>query len=209
MDVFNGSKRNRTRTAIVLFSLLGAFTEGRALAERLPQGVERVCAIKFDQDPKRPARVEDSALSCLNEAADRLNRDRALKLALVASADPVRDHAEQDHGIMRKEEDPTGADIRFEDIAMYRAINTKDYLARWNKVEPARILPTTNEHVDSQEVIFYLVPGDASFVHNYLGTTKTNERLCTVKPCYDPREESLTPQPRSRIRGVSVVAGKR
>jgi hypothetical protein len=57
-----------------------------------------------------------------------------------------------------------------------------------------------------QSVSVYFVPGDADFNHNYLGTTKTNERPCTVKPCYPTDEESLAAQPRSRI--LSVARGK-
>jgi hypothetical protein len=72
-------------------------------------------------------------------------------------------------------------------------------LVRWYRIDPARILPTTDESDFGQTVTFYLVPGDADFNHNYLGTTKTNERPCTVKPCYPEDEESLAAQPRSRI----------
>ncbi|MFT4114886.1 hypothetical protein, partial [Silvibacterium sp.] len=51
----------------------------------------------------------------------------------------------------------------------------------------------------AQTVTFYLVPAAADFNHNYLGTTKTNERPCTITPCYTPDEESLAAQPRSQI----------
>jgi hypothetical protein len=42
-------------------------------------------------------------------------------------------------------------------------------------------------------------PGDADFFHNYTKTTPTNESVCTIKPCPDPREDVLTPQPRGPI----------
>jgi hypothetical protein len=206
MNTLKAGKHHRILRGIAACAALGLTVGVRAQAYLLPPGVEKICAIKFDHDAKRPARVEDSALPCLNEVVERLNRRSDLKLVLVASADPVRDHAQKDYGAMREGEDATGADLRFEDIAMYRAINTKDYLTRWNKVNASRILPTTDEHTKSQEVTLYLVPGDATFVHNYLGTTKTNEKVCTVKPCYDPREENLTPQPRGRIRVADVGA---
>lgn len=165
----------------------------------VPAGVEKICTITFDKDTKRPARVEDSALSCLNDAAKRLKENPSVKLVLVASSDPVADHAALRNGDMRDVEDTTGYDVRYEDIAMYRSINTKGYLTRWYGIDPARILPTTDEYHHNQEVSFYLVPGAADFKHNYLGTTKTNEKPCTVKPCYDPGEESLRAQPRTRI----------
>ena len=174
-----------------------AFANGQQLA--IPAGVEKICTITFDKDTKRPARVEDSALSCLNVAAKRLKENPSVKLVLVASSDPVADHAALRNGDMRDVEDTTGYDVRYEDIAMYRSINTKGYLTRWYQIDPARILPTTDEYHHNQEVSFYLVPGDADFKHNYLGTTKTNEKPCTVRPCYDPGEESLRAQPRTRI----------
>jgi hypothetical protein len=166
----------------------------------LPSGVGKICTIAFDKDPKRPARVEDAALDCLNEVSQRLKASPDRKVVLVGTADPVKDHAEEQRGEERMQEDASGSDLRFGDIAMYRAVNAKDYLVRWNHVTPGSVIPTTDEWVSSQQVVvFYLVPADANFTNNYLGTTKTNEMVCTVKPCPDPREERLTPQSRSRI----------
>ncbi|WP_158791972.1 hypothetical protein [Granulicella sp. L60] len=161
--------------------------------------VDKICVVHFDKNPRRPARVEESALSCLDEAAKRLKGRPDLKLVLVGVADLVKDYAADKNGKMRETEDKTGYDVRLEDLAAYRALNTKWYLTRWYGIEPARILPTTDESIQGQDVTFYLVPGAADFNHNYLGTTKTNEKPCTIKPCYSPDEETLTAQPRSRI----------
>jgi hypothetical protein len=176
----------------------GAGSQGAAKLV-LPEGVEKLCSIYFDQDARRPARVEDSALPCLNEVAKILKQRPDRKLVLVGVSDPVKDHEEKDAGAEREGEDMTGRDIRYEDTSAYRVVNTKAYLTQFYGISPARILPTTNENRHGQEVAFYLVPGDADFLHNYLNTTRTNERPCTVKPCYDPREESDTPQSRGRI----------
>jgi hypothetical protein len=165
--------------------------------------VEKICVIQFDQDAKRPARVEDSALPCLQQAVRRLRANANSKLVLVGAMDLSKDHEAAGNGAMREVEDTTGYDIRLEDLAAYRSLNTKGYITRWYHINPARILPTTDESRHAQEVVFYLVPTDADFNHNYLGTTKTNERPCTVKPCYPPDEESLAAQPRSRIRASS------
>jgi hypothetical protein len=173
----------------------------------LPAGVEKLCSIRFDKDEKRPARVEDSALPCLNEVAETLKQRPDRKLVLVGVSDPVKDHEEKDAGEEREGEDMTGLDIRYEDTSAYRAVNTKDYLTRLYGISPSRIIPTTNENRHGQDVAFYLVPGDAGFLHNYLDTTRTNERVCTVKPCYDKREESDSPQPRERIRPTSPSSG--
>ena len=173
----------------------------------LPAGVEKLCSIQFDKDGRRPARVEDSALPCLDEVAGTLKQRPDRKLVLVGVSDPVKDHEEKDAGEEREGEDMTGFDIRYEDTSAYRAVNTKDYLTRFYGIAPSRIIPTTNENRHGQDVAFYLVPGDAGFLHNYLNTTRTNERVCTVKPCYDKREESDSPQPRERIRPTSPSSG--
>jgi hypothetical protein len=165
----------------------------------LPAGVREVCVVHFDRDTRRPARVEDSALPCLDRAARELKRSPQLKLILVGTSDLVKDITADRNGKMRETEDHTGYDVRWEDLAAYRALNTKWYLTHWLGIDPARILPTTDESRQAQDVTFYLVPGEADFNHNYLGTTKTNENPCTVKPCYSPDEETLTAQPRSRI----------
>jgi hypothetical protein len=170
----------------------------------LPAGVERLCSIQFDQDQRRPARVEDSALSCLKEVAKVLKARPDRKLVLVAVSDPVKDHEEKDAGMERETEDRTGLDIRYEDTSAYRAVNTKWYLTHFLGIAPSRILPTTNEARHGQEVRFYLVPGDADFLHNYLNTTRTNEAPCTVKPCYDKREETVEAQPRNAIQPQSA-----
>jgi hypothetical protein len=99
----------------------------------------------------------------------------------------------------REGEDMTGTDIRFSDIAAYRAINTKDYVTRWLGADPSRVIPTTDEFALGQKVILYTVPGDADFLHNYTKTTPTNESRCTIQPCPNPDEDVLTQQPRSRI----------
>ena len=144
----------------------------------LPAGVEKLCSIEFDQDDKRPARVEDGALPCLDEIAKTLKYRPDRKLVLVGVSDPVKDHEEKDSSMERETEDKTGLDIRYEDTSAYRVVNTKAYLVRFYGIPPERILPTTNENRHGQEVAFYLVPGDADFLHNYLDTTRTNEYPC-------------------------------
>jgi len=175
-------------------------------AQRLPlaQGVQKVCAIEFTHDEKLPARVEDSALPCLEEAAKTLKQNPNIKLVLVGVSHPLYDHSEEDHGMEREGEDMTGADIRFSDVAAYRAVNTKEYLTKWLSADPTRIIPTTDEYSLGRRVTIYAVPGDANFFHNYTKTTPTNESVCTIKPCPDTREDLLTPQPRPRIAASSA-----
>lgn len=169
--------------------------------QRLPlaTSVKNVCTIEFDKDSRRPARVEDSALPCLEQAAKRLKATPNVKLVLVGISHPLYDREDQDHGMEREGEDMTGLDIRFSDVAAYRAVNTKAYLTQWLGADPTKIIPTTDEYALGRQVVIYIVPGDASFFHNYTKTTRTNESKCTIKPCPNPIEDVLTPQPRPRI----------
>jgi hypothetical protein len=187
-----------------LCSLLPAWAQRTPLAA----GVKKVCSIAFDKDAKRPARVEDSALSCLEQAAQKLRSTPNVKLVLVGIAHPLYDHAELDRGSEREGEDMTGTDIRFSDVAAYRAVNTKAYLVQWLGSDPAKILPTTDEYALGRAVILYTVPQDADFFHNYTRTTPTNESKCTIRPCPNPDEDVLTPQPRTRIPNSGAVASR-
>lgn len=193
------TRRSRRTSLAGLLITLSLSAAAHAQPAPLPAGVTRLCSISFDKDAKRPARVEDSALPCLELAVKRLRANPNIKLVLVGVKDPSRDHEAAENGHMREEEDTTGYDVRLEDLAAYRSLNTKGYLTQWYALDPARILPTTDESRRGQSVTFYLVPADADFNHNYLGTTKTNERPCTVTPCYPPDEETLAAQPRTRI----------
>jgi hypothetical protein len=169
-----------------------------------PADVEELCSITFDKDTLRPARVENSASSCLREAAARLKTGPRKKLVLVGVKDPARDHELTGAGSDREEEDATGFDVRLEDLSAYRAVNTKWYLVHYLNADPMRILPTTDETYFAQSVTLYLVPASADFNHNFLGTTKTNEKSCTITPCYSPDEETLTAQRRPRILAGAV-----
>lgn len=194
-----------TQHASAIAAILLAVGSGLSLQAQVkqklapPGGVDKVCSIAFDRDALRPARVENSALTCLTEAAKRLNASPDRKLVLVGVKDPAKDHEPSDNGSGREEEDATGFDVRLEDLSAYRAVNTKWYLVRYLGADPKRILPTTDESYFAQSVTFYLVPGSADFNHNFLGTTKTNEKPCTVTPCYSPDEETLAAQHRPRI----------
>jgi len=209
MDKLRSVRRGNIRAGVLLYAVSGGLLGGLGQTTTSLPGVERLCSIRFDKDTKRPARVEDSALTCLSEAAQRLRDRPDVKLVLVGVSDVVKDHAADENGQMRETEDNTGYDVRLEDLAAYRSLNTKWYLTRWDGIAPARILPTTDESLHGQDVTFYLVPGSADFKHNYLGTTPTNENPCTVKPCYSPDEENLTAQPRSRIPNPSKSVAAR
>ncbi len=192
------------KLALSAFTLCG-IASVTAQAQRLPlaSGVEKVCSIPFNKDEKRPARVEDGALPCLTQAAQKLKETPNVKLVLVCISHPVFDHEEKDRGMEREVEDMTGADVRYEDVAAYRAVNVKTYLTQFFQLDAKKIIPTTDEYQLGREVIVYTVPANANFVHNYTATTPINEKVCTIEPCYPPKDDVLTPQPRPRIQTAS------
>ena len=183
----------------VMFALTSALVLRAQVRQKHapPTGVEEICSIVFDKDVLRPARIENGALPCLEQAVKRLKASSDRKLVLVGVKDPAKDH-EPIGGSEREEEDASGFDVRLEDLAAYRAVNTKWYLVHYLGADPTRILPTTESYF-AQTVAVYLVQASADFDHNFLGATKTNEKPCTIKPCYSPDEETLTAQQRPRI----------
>src|ERR1700722_12419851 len=90
-----------------------------SFAQQLPlaPGVEKLCSTDFNKDSRRPARVEDGALPCLEQSAKKLRDTPGIKLVLVGNSHPLYDHEDQDHGMEREGEDKTGLDIRFTDVA--------------------------------------------------------------------------------------------
>jgi hypothetical protein len=54
-----------------------------------------------------------------------MRTDNTVKLVLVGLKDPSKDHDASENGKMRETEDTTGYDIRLEDLAAYRSLNTK------------------------------------------------------------------------------------
>jgi len=189
-------------------TLFAAISAAPLHAQQLPlaPGVEKLCSLEFDKDSRRPARVEDQALPCLEQAARKLKDSPGIRLVLVGIAHPLYDHAEEERGVERMHEDNTGLDVRFSDVAAYRAVNTKAYLTQWLQADATRIIPTTDEYALGRRVIIYTVPGDADFFHNYTKTTPTNESKCTIHPCPIPTEDVLTPQPRGKIIAPSSLA---
>lgn len=179
---------------------MSAGVPAQAQQKPLAAGVSRLCAIDFSKDARTPARVEDSALPCLQQAAEVLKSTPGIKIVLVGVSHPLYDHSEEERGMEREGEDMSGTDIRFSDVASYRAINTKEYLVHWLGADATRVIPTTDEYSLGQRVTLYSVPVDADFWHNYTKTTPINELKCTIKPCPNPDEDVLTPQPRGEIK---------
>ena len=159
-----------------------------------------VCTLLFDRDAKRPTRVQDDASACLAQAGRALKSSPRDRLVLVATADRNKDD-ESGHGTARVEQDMNGEDVRYADVAAYRAVNTKAYLVRYLHVDARRIVPLTT-YEDGQWLRLYLVPNDVDFKSAYgKATAPILMRPCTVAPCARGAEEYLLAQPRGPIPG--------
>jgi hypothetical protein len=184
---------------LLLFVAVAVLLAGEGVAAVASPGVASLCTILFDQDAHRPARLEDSAAACVLHASQSLRAHPHHTLYLVGTADRVKDN-QPGHGRARAEQDMSGEDLRYADVAAYRALNTKAYMVRWLHADPTRIVPLTT-YEDGQWVAVYEVANDVPFKKIYgKETAPILARPCTVKPCATGPEEFLLPQEREPIR---------
>ena len=159
----------------------------------------KICSILFDQSKKYPAKVPDNAAQCLHLAAQELAASPDNILVIIGTADRAKDD-NPTNGKTRMVEDESGEDIRYWDVAAYRAINTKDYLSRWEGAPASRIAART-AYPMSQTTTLYLLPAGMDIKAAFPKTVPIFEDPCTMKPCAKPDEEDMHPQPRSKIPG--------
>lgn len=163
-----------------------------------PQGITRICVIDFGNDLRRPARLEDTAQACLTRAVQLLTAEPEAQLYLVATADSRKDNT-AGNGADRTEQDMTGEDLRYADVAAYRAINTKAYMVRWLHVNPKLLVPLT-AYENGQWLELNIVKKGIDFKSVYSRkTAPILERPCTTEPCASHYEEFLVAQQRGRI----------
>lgn len=162
------------------------------------QGINKVCTIYFGKDVQRPARIQDSARECLTHAISLLHDEPATQLYLVATADSEKDNR-AGNGTSRTEQDMTGEDLRYADVAAYRAVNIKAYMVRWLHASPKSIVPMTL-YETGQWVEIYDVKKGIDFKSSFgKKTAPIIERPCTTGPCAARFEEFLVAQQRGRI----------
>jgi hypothetical protein len=169
----------------------------QARAQTLSGERVKVCSVFFTEDPKRPARVPDSAFACFSKATHELSNAPADILVLIGAADRKKEMVTT-NGKSREDEDMTGEDLRFWDIAAYRSVNTKAYLVQWQKI-PANRIAARTAYFDAQSVDIYLEKADADLKKMFPDTVPIFEDPCTMKPCPKPDEEDLHPQHRNMI----------
>jgi hypothetical protein len=180
-------------TAVLLLASAHAFAQ----ASTQP-GLQPICTVSFAADKVYPARVPDSAAPCLTKAAQALAATPGSILVLIGTADRAKDWSP--NGMMRETEDTSGKDLRFWDIAAYRAVDTKAYLAQWDGAPAGRIAART-AYTASQKVALYLVPSGTDLRSAFPRTVPIFEDPCTMKPCPKPEEEDMHPMHREKIPG--------
>jgi hypothetical protein len=120
-----------------------------------------LCSISFNNDLKRPTRVDNEAKACLDQVTDALKHDPTATVVVVGESTAA------------EKAPPKGKHAKApEDFAAERAINTRDYLVNEEQsgIDAARITVRTGSG-DSKSVEDYLVPAGANFDSNVPGTT--------------------------------------
>jgi hypothetical protein len=137
---------------------------------------QALCSINFENDKKRPTRVDNEAKACLDEVALGLQRQSDAKAVVVGQSNAKEKAAmEKQQKLEAKRRHPKPV----EDSAAMRAVNTKDYLVKEKGIDPSRISVATSA-TDGQKVEDYLVPAGANFSSDVQGTTPVDENV--VKP---------------------------
>jgi len=137
---------------------------------------QALCSINFENDKKRPTRVDNEAKACLDEVALGLQRQSDAKAVVVGQSNAKEKAAmEKQQKAEAKRRHPKPV----EDSAAMRAVNTKDYLVKEKGIDPSRISVATSA-TDGQKVEDYLVPAGANFSSDVQGTTPVDETA--VKP---------------------------
>jgi CRISPR/Cas system CMR subunit Cmr4 (Cas7 group RAMP superfamily) len=137
-----------------------------------------LCSISFDNDKKRPTRVDNEAKACLDEVTLALKNDPAATAVVVgeASAKEKAATAKQQKAALKNKH------VVVTDAAAERAVNTKDYLVTETQsgIDKTRISTQTGT-ADAQAVENYLVPSEATFASDVQGTTPVNESAVKVQ----------------------------
>ena len=137
---------------------------------------QALCSIAFENDKRRPTRVDNEAKACLDQVALSLQNQSDAKAVVVGSSDAKeKARLEREQKIAsRRRHAKTPIDPAAE-----RAVNTKDYLVKEKGIDPSRI-SVASSATDGQKVEDYLVPAGANFSSDVQGTTPVDET--TVKP---------------------------
>ncbi|MGA8110255.1 MAG: OmpA family protein [Acidobacteriaceae bacterium] len=131
---------------------------------------QTLCAIQFDRDTHRPARVNNEDKACLDDVALNAQQKPDATIVVVGNSAPLPEH----HGRHRHA-------MTAEDLAAQRAVNTKDYLVSDKGIDASRIQVKTGTG-STNEVEDYLVPAGANFDTDVPGTTAVDENAVKAQP---------------------------
>lgn len=134
-----------------------------------PPQASQLNSCQFNQDLKRPWRVDNTCKAVLDEVALRLQREADAKLVIVGHSDPAADKKNA------------------ADYAQQRAVNSKAYLSGGEakqQLDPTRIEVRTGAET-GQTADFWLVPAGANF--NAEGTQVIDENA--VKAPKTPKKK--------------------
>jgi outer membrane protein OmpA-like peptidoglycan-associated protein len=137
-----------------------------------PPRSSTLCAIQFDRDTKRPARVDNEAKACLDDVALNAQQKADATIVVVGNSAPIPEKKGHHH----KKHELTAADL-----AAQRAVNTKDYLVTDKGIDASRIQVKTGTS-GQNDVGDYLVPPGASFDSDVPGTTAVDENAVKAQP---------------------------
>jgi hypothetical protein len=120
---------------------------------------QSLCGISFDNDKKRPTRVDNEAKACLDQVVLDLQNSPDATLVIVG-----QDLQANAAGKARSQ---------------HRAVNVKDYLVSDKGIDPARV-QTWSSPESSNSVQMYLVPAGANVSSDMQNLQKVDEKK--VKP---------------------------
>jgi hypothetical protein len=130
---------------------------------------QALCSIQFENDKKRPLRVDNEAKACLDEVALALQQQSDAKVVVIGES-TADEKAPPKHA--KKNATPV-------DAAAQRAVNTKDYLVTEKGIDASRVSVVTSG-TEGQKVEQYIVPAGANFGSDVQGTAPVDESV--VKP---------------------------
>lgn len=149
---------------------------------------QTLCSIQFDNDARRPTRVNNEAKACLDDVA--LNAQQKADATIVVVGNSAAPPEKKGHH-------HRGHELTAADLAGQRAVNTKDYLVTDKGIDASRIQVKTGTS-GQNEVNDYLVPSGANFDADVPGTTAVDENAVKVQP--------RNPQPKHHHKAAKKAA---
>lgn len=133
---------------------------------------QTLCTVSFNNDKRRPTRVDNEAKACLDDVALNAQQKPDATIVLVGNSAPTRTPKTK----WEKRHWPTA-----EKQAEQRAVNTKAYLVTDKGIDASRIQVRTGTS-GQNEVDDYLVPAGANFEADVPDTTPVNESEVKAQP---------------------------